>query len=72
MDRVEKNLKKDNSCLEEIDKEINHEMKGMTEQQRIHFTKEFMKAMLDTDCADIVFKAIPHPYNELLQNLKNM
>ncbi len=70
LDRIDRNLETNNPCFREIGKEIYAEMKGMTDQQRAHFTKEFMKAMLDTDCADIVFKAIP--YNELMENMERM
>jgi len=70
LDGLDRNLETNNHCFREVGKEVYEIMKGMNDQQRAQFTKEFMKAMLDTDCADIVVKAIN--YDELMQELKRM
>jgi hypothetical protein len=54
-------------CFEEIGKEFYFTLKEMDDSQRANFMKQFSKALLETDCADIAFNLIP--YDEMLKEM---
>lgn len=54
-------------CFDDLGKEMYDLMKGMTHDQRARFMKSFSKALLETDCADIVFNLLP--YDKMMEEL---
>ena len=53
--KFEQNKDKILSLLEEVDTYI----KTLDKDQKVQFSKELMKAIIDTDCANLLFKNIP-------------
>ena len=69
--RVEQNKDKILSLLEEVDSHI----KTLTKNEKVQFSKELMKEIIDTDCANLLFKNIPFDmwdefYSEARKELK--
>ena len=69
--KFEQNKDKILSLLEEVDTYI----KTLDKDQKVQFSKELMKAIIDTDCANSLFKNIPFDmwdefYSEARKELK--
>ena len=69
--KFEQNKDKILSLLEEVDTYI----KTLDKDQKVQFSKELMKAIIDTDCANLLFKNIPFDmcdefYSEARKELK--
>ena len=51
-------------------KDLDTHLKTLNDEQKQNFTKELMKAIIDTDCSNILFKSIP--YGMLSDGIKEM
>ena len=77
LDDIDKNAKKiQKNALNKSDdfikllKEVDKHLKSLDKDQKTAFTKELMKAMIDTKCSDIFLKEIP--FNDLDKVIEDM
>ena len=59
-DKFEENFYENSDKFLTLLKDLDTHLKTLNEEQKQAFTKELLKAMIDTDCSNILLKSIPY------------
>ena len=70
-DKFEDNALNNSNDLIKLLKQVDKHMGGLNNNQKTAFTKELMKAIIDTKCSDMFFKGIQyHELGKFIENLE--
>ena len=71
-DKFEENALNKSDDIIRLLKQVDKHMGSLNNDQKTAFTKELMKAIIDTKCSDIFFKGIPyHDLGKLIETIEN-
>ena len=59
-DKFEENFYENSDKFLTLLKDLDTHLKTLNDEQKQNFTKELLKAIIDTDCSNILFKSIPY------------
>jgi hypothetical protein len=63
-----RNFEVQDPCLDEVGEEIYELLKDMSNSQRASFMKDFTRALLETQCAEIAFTMLP--YDQMIEQME--
>ena len=70
--KFEKNFLNKSDDFIKLLKEVDKHLKSLDKDQKTAFTKELMKAIIDTKCSDIFFKGIPyHDLDSVIEEMED-